>query len=40
VWLGFAGVGVLLRKLGRASLALALHALFWIVTYAIYWARA
>ena len=39
VWLGFAGAGLLLRKLGRASLAPALHALFWIVTYAIYWAR-
>ena len=39
VWLGFAGAGGLLRKLGHASLAPALHALFWIVTYAIYWAR-
>jgi membrane protein YqaA with SNARE-associated domain len=38
VWLGFAGAGMLLRKLGRASLAPALHALFWIVVYAIYWA--
>lgn len=37
VWLGFAGAGMLLRKLGRASLAPILHALFWIVTYAIYW---
>jgi membrane protein YqaA with SNARE-associated domain len=38
VWLGFAGTGMLLRKLSRASLAPALHALFWIVVYAIYWA--
>ncbi|MFY9558726.1 MAG: hypothetical protein WAQ52_00695 [Terriglobales bacterium] len=38
VWLGFAGAGVLLRKFGRASLAPVLHAVFWIVTYAIYWA--
>jgi membrane protein YqaA with SNARE-associated domain len=37
VWLGFAGTGTLLRKLGRAGLAPALHAIFWIVTYAIYW---
>jgi hypothetical protein len=37
VWLGFAGTGMLLRKLGRASLAPALHALFWIVVYVIYW---
>jgi len=37
VWLGFAGTGALLRKLRRASLAPALHVLFWIVTYAIYW---
>jgi len=37
VWLGFAGGGALFRKLGRASLAPALHAVFWIITYAIYW---
>ena len=37
VWLGFAGTGALLRKLGRAGLGPALHAVFWIVTYAIYW---
>ena len=37
VWLGVAGTGTLLRKLGRAGLAPALHAIFWIVTYAIYW---
>ena len=37
VWLGFAGTGLLLRKLGRTTLAPALHAAFWIVTYAIYW---
>jgi len=37
VWLGFAGTGALLRKLGRAGLAPALHAVFWIVSYAIYW---
>ncbi len=36
-WLGFAGAGAVFRKLGRPSLAPALHALFWIVTYAIYW---
>jgi hypothetical protein len=39
VWLGFAGAGLLLRKLGRASLAPAVHALFWIVVYVIYWAK-
>ena len=38
VWLGFAGTGALLLKLGRAGLSPALHAVFWIVTYAIYWA--
>lgn len=38
VWLGFAGAGVLLRKLGRIGPAPAVHAVFWIVTYAIYWA--
>ena len=38
VWLGFAGTGALLRKLGRAGLGPALHAVFWVVTYAIYWA--
>ncbi len=38
VWLGFAGAGLFLRKLGRASLAPALHAPFWIVVYVIYWA--
>jgi len=37
VWLGFAGTGALLCKLGRAGLAPALHAVFWIVSYAIYW---
>lgn len=37
VWLAFSGTGLLLRKLHRASLAPALHALVWIVTYAIYW---
>jgi hypothetical protein len=39
VWVGFAGAGLFLRRLGRASLAPALHALFWIVVYAVYWAR-
>jgi hypothetical protein len=38
VWLGFAGAGIFLRKLGWASLAPALHAFFWIGVYAIYWA--
>jgi len=38
VWLGFAGAGALLRKLGCASLAPAIHALFWIGVYALYWA--
>jgi len=38
VWLAFAGAGMLLRKLGCGSLAPALHALFWIVVYAVYWA--
>jgi hypothetical protein len=37
VWLGFAGAGLLLRKMGRASLAPLLHAVFWVVTYAVYW---
>ncbi len=37
VWLGFAGTGAVLRKLGRTSLAPALHATFWVVTYVIYW---
>lgn len=37
VWLCFAGTGALLRRLDRLSLAPALHALFWIVTYIIYW---
>jgi len=39
VWLIFAGAGMLLRKLGRASLIPALHALVWIVVYAVYWAK-
>jgi len=39
VWLGFAAAGLGLRKLGRASLAPAIHALFWIGVYAVYWAR-
>ena len=39
VWLVFAGAGLSLRKLGRASLAPALHALFWIGVYVVYWAR-
>jgi hypothetical protein len=39
VWLGFAGAGMFLRKLGRASLAPVFHAPFWIVVYVIYWAR-
>ena len=39
VWIGFAGAGMLLRKLGRESLAPVLHAIFWIVTYAIYWTK-
>ena len=38
VWLGFAGAGVLLRRLGHASIAPVVHALFWIATYAVYWA--
>ena len=37
VWLGFAAAGVVLRKIRRASLLPAVYALFWIVTYAIYW---
>lgn len=39
VWLGFAGAGEILRRLGRTSLAPVLHSVFWIVTYAIYWAN-
>jgi len=39
VWLVFAGAGLLLRKLGRASVAAALHATVWIVVYVVYWAR-
>ena len=39
VWLGFAGAGVLLRRLGRGSLAPVIHASFWIVVYVVYWAK-
>jgi hypothetical protein len=39
VWLGFACAGMFLRKIGRASLAPALHATFWLVVYVAYWAR-
>ena len=39
VWLAFAAAGMFLRKLGRPSIAPALHALVWIVVYGIYWAR-
>jgi len=39
VWLGFAGAGAILRRLGRVSIAPALHAIFWAVTYAIYWTK-
>jgi membrane protein YqaA with SNARE-associated domain len=37
VWLGFSGAGLLLRKMGRASLVPLVHAVFWVVTYAVYW---
>jgi len=37
VWLGFAAAGSILRKTGRVSFAPALHIVFWVVTYAIYW---
>lgn len=39
VWLVFAAAGMILRKLGRASLAPALHALSWILVYAVYWSK-
>lgn len=39
VWLVFSVSGVLLRKLGRASLIPVLHALVWIVVYGVYWAK-
>jgi membrane protein YqaA with SNARE-associated domain len=39
VWLGFAGAGVLLRKLGRSSLAPLLHLSCWILVYVVYWAK-
>lgn len=39
MWMGFAAAGATLRKLGRASLSPALHALFWVVTYVVYWAK-
>lgn len=39
VWLVFAGAGLCLRKLRRASLVPALHALFWIGVYVVYWAK-
>jgi len=39
VWVGFAGAGMLLRRLRRTSVAPALHAVFWIVVYAVYWAK-
>lgn len=37
VWLAFATTGALLRRLGRASLAPRLHAVFWVLVYVIYW---
>ncbi len=37
VWMVFAAAGMFLRKLGRASLAPGLHALCWILVYAVYW---
>ena len=37
VWLGFAGAGFLLRKLDCAGFGPPLHAVFWVVTYTIYW---
>jgi hypothetical protein len=39
VWLGFAGAGLVLRRLGRASLTPAVHVSFWIVVYVLYWAK-
>jgi membrane protein YqaA with SNARE-associated domain len=39
VWLGFAGAGAILRRLGRGWLAPAVHASFWIVVYVVYWAK-
>ena len=39
VWLGFSAAGVILRKLNRSSYVPALHAIFWVVTYVIYWMR-
>ncbi len=39
VWLVFSGAGMVLRKLGRAPLAPAIHALFWIAVYIGYWAK-
>jgi hypothetical protein len=41
VWLGFAGAGAILRRLGRGAMALAPagHASFWIVVYIVYWAK-
>jgi len=39
VWLVFGGAGLCLRKLRRASLVPALHALFWIGVYVVYWVK-
>jgi len=40
VLLGFAGLGVLLRKIGRPEARFAIwHATIWIVFYALYWGR-
>jgi membrane protein YqaA with SNARE-associated domain len=41
VWLGFAGAGAILRRLGRGAMAWAPagHASFWIVVYIVYWAK-
>jgi len=39
VWMGFAGVGMILRRVGRGSLKPVIHGLFWIVVYVVYWTK-
>lgn len=39
VWLIFAAAGLILRNLGRLSLAPGLHTFCWVVVYLVYWAK-
>jgi hypothetical protein len=38
VWMGFAGAGMILRRMGRGWLA-PVHGSFWVVVYIAYWAK-